>query len=232
MDGKGDNSLYAKTMARMSSIRRVADLRVINLMTGGRDIDESKKISHSLDLFQGMDWKGLSEWMQQVGYRARNEDEQMVADEMLHELCPLVSRLVFYYAIHTHKRITPGLVCTGLTHVGIREMVNALNEEDKALHQKLLKATGDNFGLECTTLSLLGVYLAPLTTTWAHVFNSSTPEVGLIDSFNEGHFVFVRPPLWKGCQTISWSLGLRSLLLCVIPLNQGHCLLRLSTWLS
>ena len=203
MDGKGDNSLYAKTMAHLSQMGRVGDLRVINLMTGGREITDDKKISHTLDLFHGMDWQALSEWMQRVAPIARTPDDQKLAVQLFSELCPFVSRLLFQWSIHTGKRITPGMVRMALTHQGIRELVEVLNEEDRVAHKQLLKASQDPQGFECVALERLSEHLAPLSTSWAHVFDADRPEVGLADSFNEKHFVLVLAPAMEKSSLIT-----------------------------
>lgn len=65
IDGKGDNSLWAKIFSICRSLGREDDLLVINYMTGGRDVfgPQSTKLSNTLNPFINGSSGGLTELM-------------------------------------------------------------------------------------------------------------------------------------------------------------------------
>lgn len=65
IDGKGDNSLYAKMFAHCSELGRVCGLRAVNLMTCRYpfDTDDHRKLSHTFNPLDGMDGRAEAQWL-------------------------------------------------------------------------------------------------------------------------------------------------------------------------
>lgn len=180
LNAYGDNSLYFKTLSGLSQQGRAGNLRVINLMTGGRSSPiEGLKLSHSVDLFDGFDETMLGRWLVNM------VPAQLLAtpgrERLSQVLMPTVARLAVALAHQKQCRITVRLLAQLMSPDGVLEQVNNLKGEDGHLARQW---HAHNWGpnAEDKRASFLKDYQGWLTVPFQdldHVFESPQPEVSL-----------------------------------------------------
>jgi hypothetical protein len=182
MDGKGDPSVYAKTLAGLSERQSAGNLRVINLMTGPEvkeQREQGRKVSHSLDLFEGFDESMLGRWLVDMAPEALLTEPGDA--RLVREMMPTVARLAVAFAHQEKQRITPKVLTGLMNRVGAEDHAQNLEGEYGHLARQWVH---QNWGAHAKPrrASLLKEYDELLTAPFSfldHVFESFHPEVSL-----------------------------------------------------
>lgn len=194
MDSHGDTTLYAR--ATGSLLARKVDhdaLRVINLIQGGGGSSEHPRPSHAIDLFEGMDEHAVENWMRAV--LADPDGLTTEARKRVNFVVPAVVRLAVSWCNRTLERLLPSYLGHAMTREGLKEHTLRQGNVGHLAQQLYAQAWGEQADpLIARTLNEIHDYLKPLWTDYAHVFNSSEPEIGLKDVFSTPCFVLVLAP--------------------------------------
>ncbi len=181
MDGKGDVSIYTKTLSGLSERQSAGALRVINLMTGPEATEQREqglKVSHSLDLFDGFDEAMLGQWLVSMVPEAllTEPDDARLVREMM----PTVARLAVAFAQQEKRRITLRVLAELMTEAGAQDHAQNL----AGAHGHLARQWAhQNWGDPASRRAgLLKAYHEQLTVPFqflGHVFEADHPEVSL-----------------------------------------------------
>ncbi len=183
VDGKGDPSLYTKAFSGMAERGLLGNLRVINLM--GHEVftspGESRRHSHSVDLFAGFDEQALAQWL--LAMRPMHqypEQWEGLGHESGHVLA-VIARLAVAFGQQTQQRITPAELLSLMTEAGVSDHAQNLSGSMGHLARHLLRtAWGSQAnGTWGRVLALMHQWLEPLSKTYAHVFEAATPDLAL-----------------------------------------------------
>ena len=194
MDGNGDNTLHVRTTAALLA-RKVdrAALRVINLMTGAVDIQPRHKLSHSVDLFDGMDEYTIERWLR--GVLADNQALTEIARGRVDDIVPGVVRLAVTFSNQTGERLRPSDLGQVMTEKGLKEHAQREGEMGGLAQQLYAWTWGDRADpVMAQAMTEIHQWLQPLWTSHAHVFNSSQPELSLHTLFDTPAFVLILAP--------------------------------------
>lgn len=201
MDGKGDNSLYTKVVSGLSECQSIGELRVINMMVGGKTKDDiikkGDKLSHSLDLFAGFTERMLHQWLLDMVSLDLQETEDWRSAAQAH--LGMVAFLAMAWSRQTHKRITPCALGYLMTSVGTEDYAQHLEGSSKhAARQWRDLVWGKGGQTEAAAfLEAYGQQIQRSFEPLGHVFESQTPEVGLCHLQDREHtqrFVLVLAP--------------------------------------
>ena len=200
MDGKGDNSLYSNVVSGLSERQRIGDLRVINLLRGGRsdeDIERGDKLSHSLDLFAGFTQPMLHQWLLDMVPLDLRETQEWRAAAESH--LSMVAFLAMAWSCQTQQRITPSTLGDLMISVGTEDLAqNLKGPSGHAARQWRDQVWGKVGQTEAAAfLKSYGQQIQRSFQPFEHVFESKTPEVGLCylqDRKHAQRFVLVLAP--------------------------------------
>lgn len=210
MDGKGDVSVYAKTLSGLSERQSAGNLRVINLMTWPEAMDQrekGQKVSHSLDLFEGFDEGMLGRWLVDMAPEALLTEPGDA--RLVREMMPTVARLVVAFAHQEKRRITPKVLAGLMNRVGAEDHAQNLEGEHGHLARQWFH---QNWGAHAKPrrASLLKDYNELLTAPFAfldHVFESPHPEVSLSrlhdPDATQSYVLVLAPAMEKAPETVA-----------------------------
>ena len=194
IDGKGNNSLYAKVLSGLSERGHAGDLRVLNLMNGDFFTHEMRhqgeKISHSLDLFDGFNEDMLSRWLSDMV--PHHVLSLLSEQKALHAMMAVIARLAVAVAQQTGRRITLSLLAHLMTKEGALDHAQHLIGEHRHLARQWVGLNWDGSS-DPERAVFLNAYHEQLTKPFqhlAHVFEDEHPEVSLCRLFNPSETPF------------------------------------------
>lgn len=182
VDGKGDNSLYAKTLSLLSKSGRVGSFRVINLMTGSRAPD--RKSSHSIDLFSGMSASDLAKWLEFTW--PLTQCSESIAQQV-RALLPHLAALAHAFSASTQKPLLPQHVGRLLTESGIMELSYELEGQYGHLAKQVYaRVWGGNNAPLAQEFARFYQMLSLLWVSYDYIFASTAPECRMSDLTTPG----------------------------------------------
>lgn len=168
-DSKGDNIMYAKSLASLGKSQMAGNLRVINLMTQ----EKINKTGHSLDLFDGFDATALASWLVDL------LPERDQANSTSTSLCLLLATLSLSLSTHHQRRLRPSDIVAVLDSTTLLHQAAELPTRSAARYTQAFKQfLTQEPDLTHRVLATLSRMLEPLVTLYGHVFDHPHPEVG------------------------------------------------------
>ena len=207
MDAKGDNSLYAKVFSHLQRSESLADLVVINLMTGGGEVVRNSKTSHTLDLFGDMNTHELTQWLGFVCdgvFHASPREER----SELNTLLPYLAAVICSVSDDTGKPIDLSLIASVFAQSGLEDISKNLRNAPFAhLAGQICARVWAGTGRERIQekFSTLHAHLTGMASAYSYVF-APQAELCLPDLSEGGRkFVLVLCPSMTRCPDEHWT---------------------------